>query len=227
MKHISASVLLVALDKDSVNALARDSRFSFIDLTQYFLVEESGRLHRHSRSHLWVLRTFLVRELISLDRQVIVLDLDAVPVDDVSAMLSDLPEADIVAQIEPHSIPADAARKLGFILCCGFMVFYPTDATRRFMERYAENVVIELDDQVALNHILVEEGKPKIDSNSQWSTFESAGVRWACPSPKLVSRNEFQGDVIRHFQQTGQTMDDLKTRLGIIEDIQNPITLLP
>lgn len=218
-KHISASVLVIALDRDSTTSIVCDSRFTFVDLSQYFLVEDSGRLHRHSRSHLWILRTFVVRELVTLGWQVIVLDLDAMPVNDVSAMLSDLPKADIVAQIEPRSIPADAARKLGFILCCGFMVFYPTEATRRFMDRYAEKVVMELDDQVALNHILVEEGHPKLVRNSRWSSFESAGVRWSCPSAELVSRNEFQGGVIRHFQQTGQTIDELKIRLGILVDI--------
>lgn len=223
-RHLPASILAIALDEHAAVTLRNeyDHDIASLDLSRYFLVESSGRLHRYSRSHLWVLRTFLVRELVALDRQVMVLDLDAMPVSDISLMLAGLPEADIVAQIEPHSIPVDAARKMGFILCCGVMFFYPTQATRLFLDRYASRVVVELDDQVALNHILVEAGRPDMMRGSQWTRFESAGIRWSCPSAELVSRNEFEGRVIRHFQQTGQTIDELKARLGAEENVSFP-----
>lgn len=211
----TASIVVIALDEQAAMAVREEFKFIVLNLSRLFLVGASGRLHRYSKPNLWILRTFVVRELVTLDRRVIVLDLDAVPIGSVDAMLARSPESDIVAQIEPHSIPVDAARKMGFILCCGFMVFYPTPATKRFLERYAEKVVVEMDDQVALNHILVEEGHPKLQRERHWTRFELAGVRWSCPSADLVSRNEFHGSVIRHFQQTGQTIDELRSRLGL------------
>jgi Zn-finger protein len=222
-KHVRASILVIALDESTATYIQKEFGVRVLDCSPFFLVEDSGKLHRYSRSQLWILRTFLVRELIRVDRRVIVLDLDAIPVGSVDAMLSLAPAADIFAQIEPHSIPVDAARKMGFILCCGFMVFYPTEATSRFLDRLADVVVTELDDQVALNHVLVEEGLGEFRQGAEWTEFDSGGVRWACPSAKLVSRNEFEGSVIRHFQQTGQTIDELKTRLGITGESANSL----
>ncbi len=215
-KHApGASLLVVALDRDAATAISRDYDLLMLDMSRYFLVDSSGRLLGYSKSQLWISRIFLLRELVARGRRVVMLDLDAMLVGDLEAMLSELPEADVVAQIEPYSIPADAARKLGFILCCGFMVFKPTAATRSFLDRYTKAVLIEMDDQLALNHILAQEGNPRLRRTSRWTEFESAGIHWCCPSAELVSRSEFHGSVVRHFHQTGQTIETLKSRLGI------------
>jgi hypothetical protein len=158
---------------------------------------------------LWVLRVLLVREIVSRGHTVTSLDLDALVLEDLGGLLSSFPAADIVAQ-QDFSMPLDVARNLGFILCCGFMVFRPTQATQRFLDRYAQRTMLESDDQLALNHLIAEAGISEKVREPRYLSFEAAGVWWLCPDKALVSRDIAYGSVVRHFQHKGQTVAQLR-----------------
>jgi hypothetical protein len=132
-------------------------------------------------------------------------------------MLQMMPNADIVAQRD-YSIPVDVARKLGFILCCGFMRIRSNPATIRFMQSYATRVILEMDDQTSLNHLLAEAGVQNSISKNSYMAFDSANISWACPDTSLVSRDVSCGAVIRHFHPQGQSMGELKKHLGCEND---------
>lgn len=213
--HACRQIVAMAMDDAAVAALQVDRDVAVVDVREFFSWDSAGRLHPHTRGVLWYLRVLLLRELVLRRHPVLVLDLDAVPVGDVQAMLSAMPTADVVAQID-HSIPMDVDRQLGFVLCCGFMLWRPrTPAALRLLDRFAQEAAIERDDQLALNHLLARQGIATRKEAGAKLVFESAGVCFACPDEALVSRDLTTGSVVRHFHQTGQTDPQLRTALGI------------
>jgi hypothetical protein len=46
-------------------------------------------------------------------------------------------------------------------------------------------------------------------------TFESAGVAFVCPDTSLVSHDIRHGTFIRHFEQRGQSVAQLRLELGL------------
>ncbi|MEK6398197.1 MAG: hypothetical protein V4734_08935, partial [Terriglobus sp.] len=81
--------------------------------------------------------------------------------------------------------------------------------------RYAVAAQVERDDQLALNHLLARDGVVAKTTGADAMRFGSAGVQFACPDASLVSRALHTGRVVRHFHQTGQTIDELKAALGL------------
>ena len=185
-----------------------------VDLSPYFGFDQTGSVDDFSKRHLWVLRVLVLKELISRGHTVISLDLDAVLVGDLGQMLEALPISDIVAQRD-YSIPLDVAHELGFVICCGFMLIRSNPAIIAFMSRYAAQVTLEFDDQTALNHLLLEATVQNQTSTNAYMAFDSGGVSWVCPDTSLVSRDVGYGTVIRHFQQQGQSIEDLRRSLGL------------
>jgi hypothetical protein len=213
-KHLKGRIVGIALDAEAARRMQDDLAGSVVDLSEYFVFDDEGKIHDRSRGALWILRVLLLREIVLRGHRVMSIDLDAVPVGDVEAMLQGFGQVDIVAQ-QDYSIPMDVARKLGFVLCCGFMVLYPTPATRAFLEEYAKRTMQELDDQFAINHTIGESGVEDRAERAGGFTFRSAGVTWLCPDRTLVSRDISYGSVVRHFQQQGETIEQLRERLGI------------
>ncbi len=186
-----------------------------MDLSPYFGFDSAGRIDDYSKRHLWILRVFLLRALAARGHTVLSLDLDAVFVGDLAPLLATLPPADIVAQ-QDYSIPIDVARRLGFILCCGFLLIRPSPTVLAFLDRYVEATAHELDDQTALNHLLLAAGLTNKQTNPTHMSFTSMGLRWVCPAPTLISRDIDYGTVLRHFQQTAPLdPTQLAQRLGI------------
>jgi Nucleotide-diphospho-sugar transferase len=109
----------------------------------------------------------------------------------------------------------DVSRRLGFILCCGFMAFRPSPETNTFLDIWAGRTAMELDDQTALNHLVAKAGISGMDTIRGCRTFAAIGVRWVCPPKSDVSRNLAFGRVVRHFHQKGQTVAQLRTELGL------------
>ena len=211
-KHAPGPLLLLALDPAAAKLLPPGST---IDLSPYFGFDPTGRIEDYSKRHLWILRVFLLRALAARGHTVLSLDLDAVFVGDLAPLLATLPSADIIVQ-QDYSIPIDVARKLGFILCCGFLLIRPSSAVLAFLDRYVEATVHELDDQTALNHLLASAGLTNKQTTSTHMSFQSQGLRWVCPTPDLVSRDIDHGTVLRHFQQTAPlNPTQLAQRLGI------------
>ena len=213
-RHLAGRVVGMALDTASVGRLGTALDGFVLDLSPYLCFDAAGVMADRSKNALWMLRVYVVSALVARGHRVISIDLDAVAVGDVDAMLRGFPEADIAAQ-QDYSIPVDVARQLGFVLCCGFMVFYPTPATQSFLIRYVHETTLELDDQLAINHMLNREKIRDRVQASDYFGFVSGGVRWVCPAKSLVSRDLHTGKVIRHFHQQGQTVEQLRRDLGL------------
>jgi len=220
--HAKGRLVVLAMDEKARDIVKESGTHDIVDLSSYFSFDQTGCVDDFSKRHLWVLRVLVLKDLISRGHTVISLDLDAVLVGDLNQMLDALPISDIVAQRD-YSIPIDVARELGFILCCGFMLIRSNPATIDFMSRYATQVTLELDDQCAVNHLLVEAGVQNQISTSAYMVFDSGDVSWACPDTSLVSRNVGYGTVIRHFQQQGQSIEDLRQSLGLGEGPTSPL----
>jgi hypothetical protein len=212
--HAQGRIVVLAMDPAIVETYDQDSSIAVLDLSTWFGFDDQGVIEAYSRRHLWVLRVLVIRELVRRGHRVVSLDSDAILLASLDDLLAGLPDADIVAQRD-YSIPLDVARQLGFILCCGFMVFYPTTATKSFLEQYVSQVAFEFDDQLALNHLIANHPIQSRTEVEGQLTFESCGVRWVCPRVSLVSRDLDHGSVIRHFTQRGETVDALRARLGI------------
>jgi hypothetical protein len=82
------------------------------------------------------------------------------------------------------------------------------------MDRYMTRVILELDDQIAINHLVEEAGIVGKRVMPTYMSFVSAGVTFICPDPSLVSRSLESGSVIRHFQQRGETVDVIYGKLS-------------
>ena len=211
-QHLGDRIIAIALDAITAQALVEALPDSLLDLSSWFVNAPAGTLHERSRNTLWIIRVLLLRELVQRGHRVISIDLDAMPVGAVNAMLLSLPSADIIVQRD-YSIPVEVARRHGFVLCCGFMVLNPTTSTKAFLDSFAERTAWELDDQLALNHIIAEAGIAHRMAAANAFTFESAGVRWLCPDSSLVSRDLATGSVVRHFHQEGQSIAEIRHAL--------------
>jgi hypothetical protein len=204
----------MALDPASLEIIRTEFGFSAIDLSSYFVFGGDGRIDTYCRSLIWIFRVMLLRELVSRGYTVYSIDLDAIVIGDMEGMLSSFPESDVVAQ-KDYSIPMDVARRLGFILCCGFMILKPGKACAAFLDRYCEQTIRELDDQLALNHLLEKDKVAGQKTEAAWMSFQASGISWICPDPSLVSRDLHSGTVVRHFQQLGETIEELKQAMGL------------
>ena len=210
-KHVGGQVVAMAMDDA---ALANLHEVHTVDVRDYFAWDADGSLHPRTRGVLWYLRVLYLRELVRRGQTVLVLDLDAIPVSDLALMLENLPAGNVVAQ-KDHSIPMDVDRQLGFVLCCGFMLWRPSVATTTLLDRFTAETAIERDDQLALNHLLSRAGITNQREDARSMQFGSAGVHFVCPAPALVSRTLTSGSVVRHFHQQGKSIADLRAALGI------------
>jgi hypothetical protein len=204
--------LLLALDKNAAVRLSEN--YYVLDLPDFFVFNEGGVIDQYTRGNLWILRVLILRELAARGYTILSLDLDALVVGDLPGLLGSLPDSDIVAQMD-YSIPTDVARRLGFIICCGFMLIRSNPTTVDFLNRYASRTILEMDDQLALNHLLVETGIAQGERNERYVQFNAAGVSWVCPAKSLVSRDISFGTVIRHFQQrAGDPIEKLRKAIS-------------
>ncbi len=212
--HVGGSVVAMAMDSAALELLTGTPGVCPVDVRDSFSWSAEGRLHPHTRGVLWYLRTVVLRQLVERGHTVLVLDLDAVPVGDVQPLLHSLREADVIAQ-QDHSIPMDVDRELGFVLCCGFMLWRPSAGSLATLERLETETARERDDQLALNHLLSRQGIRQGTRDEVAMRFFSEGTTFACPDAALVSRSLHTGSVARHFHQTGQTVAELEAALGL------------
>jgi hypothetical protein len=212
-KHIRGRIFGLAMDAGAFAAMGEALDGGVVDLSTFFVFDEHGKVDDRCRQVLWIVRVLFLREIVRRGHRLLSIDLDAVAMGDLASMLDRMPEADIVVQ-KDYSIPQEVARKLGFIVCCGFMVFSPTQATKDFLDRYVKRPMHELDDQAAINHMIADAGVADVVTTSESMSFRADGVRWVCPDKTLVSRDIATGRVIRHFHQ-GQSVDELRALLGL------------
>lgn len=205
-------LVICTLDTEA-SEFARTGGDLVIDLSAHFEPVELGKPDVYRTRHIWMLRVFLLQFMLEQGIPVLSCDLDALPVGDVEAMLQSMPEADVVVQ-KDYSIPMDVARKLGFVVCCGFLSVRSNPATIELFRRYSERIALEMDDQHAINHLLQEAGLTDQRNQANCMSFRSLGVSWVCPDPALVSRDITYGSVVRHFQRVGQTIDELKALIA-------------
>ncbi len=212
-KHAGQHVVALAMDDAALEALQQETDILPIDCRGFFSWHE-GKLHPRTRGVLWLVRVLYLRAMVQRGYTTLVLDLDAIPVGDIAPVLQSTSDCDVVAQID-HSIPMDEDRQLGFVLCCGFMVWRPTVAAMALLDRFATSTQVERDDQLALNHLLASDGIVEKTTGQDAMRFGSAGVQFACSDPSQVSRSLRSGSVVRHFHQHGQSIEELIRDLGI------------
>lgn len=213
-RHAGVRVVVLAMDAAALAFIADQSDLLPMDVSRHFAWGSAGKLQAQTRGVLWLLRTLYLRELVCAGHPTLVLDSDAMLVGHVWSMLSAFPGCDVIAQ-QDHSLPMDVDRQLGFVLCCGFMLWRPTPAAQALLDRFVAAAEVERDDQMALNHLIAAEGILDKQEHPQGMRFASAGVVFACPSPSLVSRSLTSGSVVRHIHQQGQTVSDLSRALGV------------
>lgn len=213
-QHAHGQIVAMALDPAAKQILEREFCCRALDLSAFFVFEPDGTINRSTRGALWIFRVLVLSEFVARGHTVLSLDIDAMVIANLDSMLCAFPPADIVAQ-QDRSIPMDVTRELGFVLCCGFMLLRPTQSTIAFLESYRKRTIQELDDQVALNHLIARSGVTKIVKTTGYMTFESAGVVFVCPDKSLVSHDIKYGSVIRHFQRRGQSVAELRLELGL------------
>lgn len=207
-------LLVIALDEAAAETLRQTNGCTVIDLSSLFQFDCSGSMEDHSKRHLWVYRVMILKDLISLGYTVISFDVDAFLVSSLPRMLDALPPFEILAQRD-RSIPMDIARKLGFVLCCGFLMIRPTPETVKLLAEYLSQTVLELDDQTALNHLLARNPITNRVQEDLFLSFQSRGISWVCPDPSLVSRDLNYGTVVRHFYAGKQSLDEVMRCLGL------------
>ena len=213
-KHTTGHLLIFALDRESAEALHEIPNCGVVDVSSWFDFDRSGRMHPFGTKNLWVLRVLALSVLARRNYDVISLDTDAIMVGNLDEMLASFPTADIVGQMD-YSIPMDVARRFGFILCCGFLVLRANDRVIQFLDEYAARTALEIDDQLAINHLLADYGISDKVQTSRFTTFRSLGLSWLCPASSLVSREIGSGSVVRHFLLKDLGPDAILDALGL------------
>lgn len=212
--HTQCQPLIVALDDETAQKVTAEFHCPVVDVSQWLLFDHAGRIEAFMSKNLWILRVLVLRALLAQGHDVVSLDTDAVPVGSLEDMLQSFPSWDIVAQRD-YSIPMDVARKFGFILCCGCMIIRSNERTNRFFGEYTRTTLVEMDDQIALNHVLAEAGMSERVETPNFLSFRSMGLSWLCPSVALVSRDIHTGSVVRHFHLNNLTDADVRRGLGL------------
>ena len=75
-RHAQVELLVLAMDRAACVALQRQ-RVAHLDLSKWFGFSSDGRIEDYSKRHLWVVRVFVLRELLARGCRVLSLDLDA------------------------------------------------------------------------------------------------------------------------------------------------------
>lgn len=202
-------LVVCALDSQAAEFARTDACSLVLDLSAHFETAVQNKPDVYLTRHIWILRVLLLEMMLKQGINIVSCDLDALLVSSVEEMFRSLPASDVVAQ-KDYSIPMDVARKLGFVVCCGFLSVRSNAATVELFRRYSERITLEMDDQHAINHLLQEAGIADRQVQKDYMSFRSLGVSWVCPDPSIVSRDITYGSVIRHFQRVGQTIDELK-----------------
>jgi hypothetical protein len=106
-----------------------------------------------SKGNLWVQRVLVFQALIDADVDILHTDIDAFwvkdPVEEVGQMTGD------IVCSRDSGIPAEAVKAWGFSLCCGFICVRSCKATKNFVRAWSMATHEYLDDQRALNHLLL------------------------------------------------------------------------
>ena len=105
---------------------------------------------------LWIHRVDIILELMEEGYDIIHSDADAVWIKDPQPYLNKLDQDMIFSQ--GTYWPLDVHKKWGFVLCCGFFYMKSNKKTLDFMNKLAERVRIDKDDQISCNRLLMEEG---------------------------------------------------------------------
>lgn len=109
-----------------------------------------------SRSQLWFDRVHAVLAAVEMGHEVTLVDADAMLLGDFFGLTSSI-QADLIAS-QGVRHPIEVFENWGFVLCCGFMIFRPTLATKDFLRKVLDSDKHDFDDQRAINSILHQRG---------------------------------------------------------------------
>jgi len=108
----------------------------------------------HDLNSLWVHRMKVLFELLENEGDLIHSDADALwlknPFNDIQQCNAD------VVFTQGTIWPPDVHLKQGFVLCCGFFYLSQNTRTFKFMNKVLSRLLIEKDDQVAVNRVVAE-----------------------------------------------------------------------
>ncbi|MEN3950958.1 putative nucleotide-diphospho-sugar transferase [Iodidimonas sp. SYSU 1G8] len=146
-RHVPGSTTVVCMDE---GAFARCALLDGVDA-----VRASSGPATAARHDFWLRRFDALATAHEAD-DLLHTDADAFWLRPVSPLLGGLPD-DMIFSRE-YGIPRTVAAKWGFVLCCGFFLARSTPATRAFFARWRDATRRRMDDQLALNELLVEMG---------------------------------------------------------------------
>ncbi len=119
------------------------------------------------RGELWVMRVEVVHTLIKAGINVIHTDIDAFWLKNAMSVLQESNNDLVISR--DNGIPVEAGKAWGFTMCCGFYLMRSNARTCRFVDRYLARTRIVMDDQRALNYMILEAG-------DKWRELGNAGA---------------------------------------------------
>lgn len=137
-------------------------------------------------SDLWRNRLERVLHHIELGQEVILCDLDAMPLENPWPHL-DKVRGDVVSS-QGTVFPKNVHEAWGYVLCCGFMLFRPTDQSKKFLRLALDYESDTFTDQLAINNVLLREDIDWSDVTNLYEV-EAMGRRITC------SHGEISGTV--------------------------------
>lgn len=169
------------------------------------LLGETRMVRRRNRSieELWRDRLEKSLHHLELGQQVVLCDLDAIVEQDFVPTIENV-TGDIVSS-QGTSFPREAHKEWGFVLCCGFMVFRPTESTRVFLKRALSFPGDKFTDQKAINLVLLE-AKVKWDLPNDSYQITEQGKTITCFESPVSGRandggvNELHVQMLPHSQ---------------------------
>ena len=154
-------------------------------------------INQKSQAVLWKHRMKVIRELLTEYGSIVHSDADAVWLQDPLPMLTSCGTDMVFSQGVTY--PPDVHAIHGIVLCCGFFYMVNTDAVSYFMDKVEQRMIIDMDDQIAINHV-----------------YNDAGISWQidCPysisfrSKWLLRKKEFivSRQIMRSSQERGMPL---------------------
>ena len=223
-------LFVVALDNEAFKKLKDLGVESILielkSFKTFLSTKEFHATERRQLSLLWKVRWTVFQRVISHGVELVHSDADALWLRNPLPALPSS-EFDLIASIG-RSWPTDIANIWGFVLCMGFFVLRPTEASKNFVNLVLEEIRnVEADDQVTANTILFNHGaiwsnrrngtlETYIENlNFRVSTIEDGVVSRQDQGQPLVYHPYLKGDIRRKIQILDRGVHEVRAREGL------------
>lgn len=173
----------------------------------YYLLQPRNNATQMFKSELWSWRSRILEELIQMDRDVVMMDVDALPVVDDPFSFLTLPEftkSDIIASRGrfPYSLNA----LWGATACMGFLYVKSSLKTKSFLRAFSEYTLTMGDDQVGFNHALADNLNP-VWTQGVSKSLHAAGFVSVSILPFDMVPRYCKDDIKIHEKNNGQRLN--------------------